>query len=686
MRAPVASNPKVAEPYALPRRPRRTPVLDDDVVDDTPTVTVAPRLRKHVADLVAFVKKRHGDDSIGLASDIEAVPHCFSTGIVEFDDAIGVTAADGTTGFPCGKVVQISGPESSGKALALDTFLPTPDGWTTMLAVKVGDLLFGRDGRVVRVVAVTDVLHGRPCFAVSFFGGETIVADAQHSWITWSNEDYSRSREPTVRTTVQIREKLYRSNSSKILNHKVPMAAPVYLRPRKLSVDPYALGVWLGDGTSAEAGITSFDEEILLNLEVCGVRVIRRKTPGRYGLRVANRSARGERLNGNSRCWSVASKLRDLRVLKDKHIPSMYLRASEAQRRDLLAGLLDTDGTVSHTGAVELSLTNERLARDAEELIASLGYRVSTRTKLVRGRSSASSTCFTVSFSTCDKVFYLTRKNSVHSERHSDSSRSRSWASGRKIKSIEPVESTAVRCIQVDALDGCFLVSRHFIPTHNSTLCKMLIARGQQAGIVPNFIDGEMSAESPERFASLGVSPDTLPWSEVQYVEDAFELVDSSIERMAKWNDPSVIFIDSIASLEIKKVDEHREFVEQGVRAPMASFLSRNLGKLVHKLKGTQIGLVLVNQMREKPNAQPFQDPTYEPGGRALRHWCHLHLRMTRVAWITEGTGPSAVKVGIKSRVQVKKSKLGIPMRSVILDILFDGTIRHGTFSRGDDA
>ena len=65
-----------------------------------------------------------------------------------------------------------------------------------------------------------------------------------------------------------------------------------------------------------------------------------------------------------------------LGVLNTKHIPTQYLRASEAQRRALLAGLLDTDGTVAPNGVVQFAVTSRRLAEDARELVASLGHRV----------------------------------------------------------------------------------------------------------------------------------------------------------------------------------------------------------------------------------------------------------------------------------------------------------------------
>src|SRR5260370_10373697 len=90
-----------------------------------------------------------------------------------------------TNGLHPGQMIVIAARPALGKALALDTPLPTPDGWTTMAEVQVGDQLMGADGRPVNVVAATEVMRGRPCYEVEFSTGEVIVADGQHQWLTW---------------------------------------------------------------------------------------------------------------------------------------------------------------------------------------------------------------------------------------------------------------------------------------------------------------------------------------------------------------------------------------------------------------------------------------------------------------------------------------------------------------------
>jgi replicative DNA helicase len=109
------------------------------------------------------------------------------TGFTELDEL--------TNGLHPGQMIIVAARPGVGKALALDTPLPTPDGWTTMGDVAVGDQLLGADGLPTRVVAATEVMTGRPCYEVEFSDGTVIVADSQHQWPTARG----------IRTTVQLR-------------------------------------------------------------------------------------------------------------------------------------------------------------------------------------------------------------------------------------------------------------------------------------------------------------------------------------------------------------------------------------------------------------------------------------------------------------------------------------------------
>jgi replicative DNA helicase len=130
-----------------------------------------------------------------------------------------------TNGLHPGQMIVIAARPAVGKALALDTPLPTPAGWTTMGTVAVGDHLVGADGKPTRVVAATEVMHGRPCYEVEFSNGEVIVADEDHQWLTWTP---SWLAPPRVVTTGEIAADLRLLTPGGGTLHAVPpaLAAP----------------------------------------------------------------------------------------------------------------------------------------------------------------------------------------------------------------------------------------------------------------------------------------------------------------------------------------------------------------------------------------------------------------------------------------------------------------------------
>jgi replicative DNA helicase len=292
------------------------------------------------------------------------------------------------------------------------------------------------------------------------------------------------------------------------------------LPERDLPLPPYVLGVWLGDGHSAGARITTADVELVMHLEaegmmvrpgsgkygyglrwpeppataarecvVCGASFVpkqpevrtcgrtcgaraRSTAPVRPSICICGRRLRTVRRSQCELCWrqtgTPQALLRTMGVLDNKHIPDLYLRASESQRRALLAGLLDTDGTVSAGGSPQFTSTSPRLAADVRELIVSLGYRCGMSTRRVRGATERSSIAYTLTFTTPDVVFRLERKQRTHKDRYGSKTPPR--AGSRFIVDVRPVASVPVRCIQVAAPDGLFIAGRSMIPTHNSTL------------------------------------------------------------------------------------------------------------------------------------------------------------------------------------------------------------------------
>ena len=367
------------------------------------------------AEVYAVADKRTGEDYAplsdimpGALDEIEAIG---SRGGQMVGVPTGFTDLDAlTNGLHPGQMVIIAARPAIGKALALDTPLPTPSGWTTMSEVQVGDELLGADGRPTTVTAATPVLRGRACYEVEFNDGAVIVADAAHQWLTETRAERRSARAATrdgrygeqgafasVKTTQEIAGTLRCATSDRRLNHSVPVTKPAALKKADLPHSPYALGAWLGGGHPAA----------------------------------------------------------DPEIASHRHIPVAYLRASEEQRRELLAGLLDTGGHVDTSGTVRFSVTDQRLAADALELILSLGYRA-------RMRSTASR--HQVTFTPADKVFRLTGKLLRQTTR-ADPRTLR-----RYITDVRLLPSVPVRCVEVGNADHLYLAGQAWIPTHNSTL------------------------------------------------------------------------------------------------------------------------------------------------------------------------------------------------------------------------
>lgn len=354
-------------------------------------------------------------------------------------------------GLKPGNLTVVAARPGMGKALALDTKIPTPGGWTIMGDVKPGDTLFGSDGSEVNVIGISDIMDNHSCYRVSFSDGTSVVADAEHLWTVHSRSERKYGRDPSVRTTSEIRDTL-RVGADHRLNYSIPETRPLKLPDIDLEVPPYVLGTWLGDGETLGGRIYTPDVEVLDRIKEDGFKISKGADPygwGVYGLKIL---------------------LREIGVLGNKHIPVKYLRSSESQRRQLLEGLLDSDGYLENGDrTARFDVTCKRLFDGVVELVRSLGYRVGIGSRRVKGRSEETSICYRLWFTPGENVFSLSRKSIKPCPS--------SGLNRRFITSAERVDSVPVKCLKVDHDDQLFLVGDGFIPTHNTTFCSNLILR-----------------------------------------------------------------------------------------------------------------------------------------------------------------------------------------------------------------
>lgn len=376
----------------------------------------------------------------------------------------------------------IAASRGEGKAVDVKTVLPTPDGWTTMGDVKVGDVLFDENGKQCRVTFATGVMHDHDCYSVRFSDGSEIIADADHLWRVWD----SASRKSKVITTFDMKSTLIRDNKRGWTEwrYRIPVASAIETVESELPIKPYTLGAWLGDGTSAEAIITlgSDKQPIIGFIRDDGYQIERlpyRDKPNCWGYAIDRPKDQTAQ-----HAVSFASRLKAANLLNNKHIPSTYLRASKEQRLALLQGLMDTDGCISDRAAPQCEFVTKFPAlRDGMmELLTSLGIKATTHEKMVTLNGKQCGPYYRIRFTgiASDNVFRLPCKAS----RFKKVPPTKLISKSRQIVAIEPVDSVPVRCIQVDSPSHLYLAGDGMIPTHNTTLSERLLLKCALTGEV----------------------------------------------------------------------------------------------------------------------------------------------------------------------------------------------------------
>lgn len=352
--------------------------------------------------------------------------------------------------------------KKQGKQLALDTPIPTPDGFTTMGEIQIGDEVFDEKGQICHVVAKSPVDYEEQGYRITFRDGETIIAGARHQWCG----ELTRGKRKAVTITT---EELFNEPKDRhdVIRFRIPVARAVDLpNSYELPISPYLMGYWLGNGNAVKPEIT---------IQTCDLfEVLDRIWPDhRLGKRWQN--------TGDSKVVRIpVLKKVLLESFHDKVIPQIYLRASVEQRFELLQGLMDSDGCINdRKGQAVYCSTEKALAESVSELLWSLGIKnaITTAESTTRadwskpskecGRVATGETIYTVKFTAFDDlpIAGLERKQKNAVPRNP-----KTRSHFRYIRSIEKVKNPGMQCIQVDSPSHMYLAGRSFVPTHNSEL------------------------------------------------------------------------------------------------------------------------------------------------------------------------------------------------------------------------
>lgn len=340
------------------------------------------------------------------------------------------------------------------KGLPLDTEIPTLNGWSTMENLKVGDTVFDKDGKQCKVIVKSEV-HHNPCYKIHFSKDISIVADEDHRWLinfsTHPNTKYKGQLRSEIMTTKELYEYLQTYNpKNQYQVPKIYINKELELEEKELPIDPYVLGLWLGDGTAESGRITQ-------ELNTTSWDIIKSK-----GFELSDNSEHRDKKAETRTVYGLYPLLRENNLLNNKHIPDIYQRASRNQRINLIRGLMDADGFYDKIHKMFIMSTNYYWQADGLiKLLSSLGVK-STLNKVNRpGYSKEGTITYDVKFKTSQFNPFLCRNQDVICEDYK-------FANYYSIKNIESVDMVPTQCIQVDSPSHTFLCTRHMLVTHNT--------------------------------------------------------------------------------------------------------------------------------------------------------------------------------------------------------------------------
>lgn len=370
------------------------------------------------------------------------------------------------------KLLSISAPPRTGKALSMDSGILTPNGWKLMKDIHEGDYVISADGKKAKVLGVFPQ-GKKDMYRVTFDDKTEVKCSGDHLWEVKTRDDRRRGGSRVVSTESMLHNAMVEKGKRK--NYSIDYVKPVEFENKleKTDLKPYLLGALLGDGGLSSGGIkiTNIDKEILTrvekelpsgdvlkHIEKHDYRIIKEKDiRDKHGYLVKNK---------------VQQKLEEYALYgkrsEDKFIPKKYLYSSIENRVDLLRGLMDTDGSLSTQSIAEFDTISKQLVDDVTELVRSLGGRVVTGEKIGKYTDKDGNMV------ECNKVYRLYIKmpiNPFYLKRKAEKyiTREKHIRKYKYIEKIEKIEDEECQCIYVDHPSHLFVTDGYNL-THNTTI------------------------------------------------------------------------------------------------------------------------------------------------------------------------------------------------------------------------
>jgi len=341
--------------------------------------------------------------------------------------------------------VAVSSCTGAGKYLCDYEKIHTPTGLKEIGDFSIGDKICNTYSGVSEVTNVFP--QGKKhIYRINFNNDTHVDSGLEHLWTVSSYHSHTGfvtlSLEQILDRGIYVDTKVTdRSPSERRLKYYLPSIEPVFKVERVVPVNPYAMGVWLGDGTRASGRITNVDQEVWDNL----------------GYKIGASSGQTKNALGLITDLKLIDGLIHLCGSHDKYIPERYLTNSIEVRMELLRGLMDTDGTVDKVGRLTYYTVSERLRDDFVQLVRSLGG--TTKGHTVKKTSHSDCYCIQFQLNTKERLFKIERKECRRSTKVN--------GSRVYIESVEYIGEHEATCIEVNSVDRLY-ICENFIPTHNT--------------------------------------------------------------------------------------------------------------------------------------------------------------------------------------------------------------------------
>jgi len=418
-------------------------------------------------------------------------------------------------GLAKGEIGVILAPTGVGKSLPYSEPVLTPTGWVTMGDIKVGDKVVGSDGKEQYVLGVYPQ-NVRPIYKVEFTDDTFVNCDEEHLWsVNTLNMRTGKTRVKgkstynpnygykVVKTSDMMNDIKKRSR----YNYRLPVVSPVDFEKRDVLIDPYLLGLLLGDGSMCDSGvrISTKDDELFETIQHL-------EEHSSYNEYERNETKTIKSINFKTQ---IKKRIEFYGLLNkksnNKFIPKDYLYNSLDVRVSILQGLMDTDGYVDKKGTTQFTTISEQLCDDVRELVLSLGGTVRVNSKIPTytydGEKKQGQLAYTITISFANNIvpFRLLRKVDRYYMRTK-------YVEQKYVKSITYSHDEEAVCIKVSNPDELF-VTRDYVLTHNTTILTKIANTAFNLGynVLQIFFEDNPKIVQRKHFTLwTGIEPDNL--------------------------------------------------------------------------------------------------------------------------------------------------------------------------------